>query len=183
MKRTKAALFLALCTLLPIGAQASDLSYSWVEADYLDAGRNTDGFGLRGSLQFGQTGLYGLASYIDVETDTVFGEFDGQAWELGLGYAHGLAGNTDLIGELAHSDGEGFDSLRGSVGVRSGFTPKLEGVLKANYRDYDCGGCDDGDYTGTAGLQYKFTPAFGLVGEVEFGGGEDTWLLGARASF
>lgn len=183
MKRTKAAIFLALASLLPFGAQASDLSYSWIEADYLDAGRNTDGFGVRGSLQFGQTGLYGLANYIDVETDTVIGTLDGQAWELGLGYAHGLAGNTDLIGELAHTDGDGIDSWRGSVGVRSGFTPKLEGLFKVNYRDFDCGGCSDGDYTGTVGLQYKFTPVFGLVAEAEFGGGEDAWLLGARASF
>jgi hypothetical protein len=182
MKRTIAAFSLALAALLPLGAQASDLSYSWIEADYIDGGRNTDGFGLRGSLQFGQTGLYGLASYIDVETDTVFGEIDGQAWELGLGYAHGLAGNTDLIGEVAHVDGEGLDSWRASAGVRSGFTPKLEGLLKANYREFDCGGCD-GDMSGTAGLQYRFTPAFGLVGEVEFGDGEESWLLGARASF
>lgn len=183
MKRTKAAIFLALASLLPLGAQASDLSYSWIEADYLDGGRNTDGFAVRGSLQFGQSGLYGLATYVDVETDTVFGEIDGEGWELGLGYAHGLSGNTDLIGELAHADGEGVDSWRGSVGVRSGFTPKLEGLVKVNYRDWDCGGCDDDDVTGTVGLQYKFTPAFGLVAEAELGGREDTWLLGARASF
>lgn len=182
MKRTKFILALGLAALLPIGAQASELSYTWIEADYIDGGRNTDGFGLRGSLQFGETGLYGLASYIDVETDTVFGEIDGQAWELGLGYAHGIGTNTDLIAELAHADGEGLDSWRGSVGVRSGFSSRVEGILKANYRDFDCGGCD-GDVTGTAGLQYKFTPAFGLVGEVEFGDGESAWLVGARASF
>lgn len=182
MKRMKAAIFLALASLLPLGTQASDLSYSWVEADYLDAGRNTDGFGVRGSLQFGQSGLYGLANYIDLETDTVVGEFDAQSLELGLGYAHGLSGNTDLIAEIAHADNDFFNVWRGSIGVRSGFTPKLEGLAKINYREPNCGGCD-GDATGTLGLQYKFTPAFGLVAEGEFGGGEDAWLLGARASF
>jgi hypothetical protein len=182
MKRTKAAIFLALVAALPFAAQASDLSYTWIEADYLDTSGNTDGFAVRGSLQFGETGLYGLANYVDVKADTDFGELEGSAWELGLGYAHALAGNTDLIGELAHTDGEGVDSWRGSVGVRSGFTPKLEGLLKVNYRDLDCSVCD-GDYTGTVGLQYKFTPRFGLLAEAEFGGGEDLWLLGARASF
>lgn len=182
MKRTNFVLALGLAALLPIGAQASDLSYSWIEADYVKGGRNTDGFGLRGSLQFGETGLYGLASYIDVETETVLGDLDGQAWELGLGYAHGLGDRADLIGELAHFDGEGIDAWRASVGVRGGFTPNLEGLLKVNYREFDCGGCAD-DVTGTAGLQYKFTPTFGFVGEIELGGRESAWLLGARASF
>jgi hypothetical protein len=182
MKRIKTILALTLAALLPLGAQASDLSYTWIEADYIDSGHSTDGFGLRGSMKFGESGLYGLASYLDVGTETVLGNFDGQAWELGLGYAHGLSGNTDLISELAYVDAESLDGYRASVGVRSGFTPRVEGLFKANYRDLDCGGCD-GDITGTAGLQYKFTPAFGLVGEVEFGDGEETWLIGARASF
>lgn len=182
MKRIKTMLALTLAALLPIGAQASDLSYTWIEADYLDAGSNADGFGLRGSLKFGESGLYGLAGYTDIEIDTPLGDVGADAWEVGLGYAHGLSERTDLISELAYQDIESIDAWRASVGVRSGFTSNLEGLFKANYRDADCAACDS-DITGTAGLQYKFTPAFGLVGEVEFGDGDETWLIGARASF
>lgn len=182
MKRKNIIAALALAFLLPVGAQASDLSYTWIEGDYIDAGDDADGFGLRGSLQFGESGLYGLAGYTDIEIDTPLGDVGADAWEIGLGYAHGLNDRTDLISELAYQDIESIDAYRASIGVRSGFTPNLEGIFKANYRDADCSGCDS-DVTGTAGLQYKFSPAFGLVGEVEFGSGEETFLIGARASF
>ncbi len=182
MKRKSIVLALALTAALPFAAHASDLSYTWIEGDYLDAGDDADGFGLRGSLKFGESGLYGLAEYIDLDVDTAFGEVGGQGWEAGLGYAHGLGERTDLISELAYSDFESVDGYRASVGVRTGLNDNLEGLFKANYRDIDCGGCDS-DVTGTAGLQYKFTPALGVVGEVEVGDGDAAYLLGLRASF
>jgi hypothetical protein len=182
MKRPLFAATLALAALVPAGVNASELSYTWIEADYLDAGSDIDGFGLRGSIQFGQSGFYGLANYFDLDFDTPLGSADAQTWEVGVGYAHGLGSNIDLISELAHVDLEAVDGYRASVGVRGGFNERLEGLLKVNYRDLDCSFCD-GDVTGTAGLQYKFTPAFGLLAEVEFGNGEEVWLAGARLSF
>lgn len=173
---------LALAAFLPFAAPASDLSYTYLEGDYLNTGDDADGFGLRGSMKFGESNLYGLAEYIDIEVDTPLGGFDFQTWEVGLGYAHSLGQRTDLISEIAYTEFENADGYRASVGARSGFTNSLEGLLKVNYRDIDCGLCNS-DVTATAGLQYKFSPALGVVGEVEVGDGDEAYLLGLRASF
>lgn len=186
MKRINILACLALASLLPLGAHASELSYTWVEGDYVDAGDNADGFGVRGSFRFGESGLYGLAGYSDIDIDTPLGDFDAQTWEAGLGYALGVAQRTDLIGELAYQDFDlGLDAVRASVGARHGFTQNLEGLVKANYRDYDCnvGGCDGDDVTGTLGLMYKFNPTWALNGEVELVDNDDAWLVGLRANF
>ena len=38
-------------------------------------------------------------------------------------------------------------------------------------------------FTATLGAQYKFTQTWGMTGEVEFGDGGETYLVGLRASF
>lgn len=182
MKRSLIALSLA--ALLPLSAQASDkLSYTWVEADYINVDGDADGFGARGSLEFGQSGFYGFGGYNTVEIDN--SNIDVDSFDLGLGYAHGLSDNADLLAEIAYlnSDANGIadvDGYRASVGVRGSFSPNFEGLLKANYTD---GNDIDGDFSGTAGLQYKFSPTWGLVGEVEFADGGESYLVGLRASF
>jgi hypothetical protein len=186
MKRISSVLALALAALLPIGAQASELSYTWIEADYVDAGDNADGFGIRGQLQFGESGFYGLAGYTDIDIDTPLADLDAQAWEAGVGYALGVATRTDLIGEIAYQDFDlGLDAVRASVGARHGFTQNLEGLVKANYRDLDCDipGCEGDDVTGTLGLTYKFNPTWAINGEVELVDNDDAWLVGVRAQF
>ena len=96
MKRSLIALSLA--ALLPLAAQADDkLSYTYVEADYVNIDNDADGFGLRGSFEFGDSGFYGFGAYNWIETDV--GSVDIDAGELGFGYAHGLGENLDLIGE------------------------------------------------------------------------------------
>lgn len=189
MKKTLFAL--ALAAALPMAAQAAEpadgLSYTWLEADYLDVDGG-NGWGLRGSFDFGNSGLYGFGSWskldadendFDIEFDT---DIDGN--ELGIGYHHPVADSTDLIAELAYQNYDAgvyrIDGARASVGVRSSFNTNFEGFAKANYYDKSD---YNGDVSGTVGAQYKFTETWGVTGEAEFGNGTDAWMLGMRASF
>jgi Ax21 family sulfation-dependent quorum factor len=186
MKRSLFAL--ALVAALPLSAQADDkLSYTYVEGGYnyvdADGGAEADGFGVRGSFEFGESNFYGFGSYSQVEVDDVNVDID--STELGLGYAHGLSDNLDLISEIAWNDidVDGFgsaDGYRASVGLRGSFSENFEGLIKANYNDGDNA---DGDFTATLGAQYKFSQTWGLVGEAIFGDGGEQYLVGVRASF
>jgi Ax21 family sulfation-dependent quorum factor len=184
MKKTLFAL--AMAAALPFAAQAQDqgLSYTWAEADYVDLDGGADGWGLRGSYNFGDTGFYAFGGYSWLNADDGIIDVDAEADELGIGYHHSIAGNTDLIGELAYkkldADSYRVDGLRTSVGVRSAMTKNFEGFVKANY--YDASDYD-GDVTGTVGAQFKFSPMWGITGEAEFGNGDQAYLVGLRASF
>ena len=86
MKRSLLAL--ALVAVLPFAAQADDkLSYSYVEADYVNLDGDADGYGLRGAFEFGDSGFYGLGGWRSAEIDGT--NIDIDQWELGVGYAHG----------------------------------------------------------------------------------------------
>ena len=181
MKRSLIALVLAAA--VPFAAQADDkLSYSYIEADYVNLDSDADGFGVRGSIEFADSGFYAFGSWNALEADDF--DVDVDTYDLGLGYAHSLGENLDLIGEAAYVnvDVEGFDAdgWRASVGLRGSFSPNFEGLVKANFVDGDD---VDGDFTGTLGAQYKFNPTWGITGEVEIGDGGETYLMGVRASF
>lgn len=182
MKRSLIAL--ALVALLPLSAQADDkLSYTYIEGNYVNLDSDADGFGVRGSVEFGESNFYGFGSYAMLEVDDINVDIDVN--EIGLGYAHSISGNADLISEVAYvnNDIDGFgniDGYRASVGVRGSFTDSFEGLFKANYRDTDNAGSD---FTGTLGAQYKFNQTWGATGEVEFGDGGESYLVGVRASF
>ena len=182
MKRSLIAL--ALASLLPLSAQADDkLSYTYIEGNYVDVNGDADGFGLRGSFEFGQSNFYGFGSWQNVEVDNT--SIDVDFFDVGVGYAHGISPNAALISELAYikadaGGGADADGYRASVGLRGSFSDSVEGLIKANYTD---GSDFDGDFSGTAGLQWKFTQTWGLTGEIEFADGGETYLVGLRASF
>src|SRR5918993_2221873 len=105
---------LAIAVALPFAAQAQDagLSYTYAEADYVNLDNDLDGWGLRGSAELGDTGLYALGSYSWLNADdSLLGDDSATANELGIGYHHSVAANTDLIGELAYRNTE-FDNFR-----------------------------------------------------------------------
>ncbi len=182
MKRSLIAL--ALVALLPLSAQADDkLSYTYIEGNYVNVDGDADGYGVRGSIEFGDSNFYGFGSYRAVETDAFSIDID--YTDIGLGYAHSLSDNADLISEIAYvnADVDGLgnaDGYRASVGLRGSFSDNFEGLIKANYID---GNDVDGDFSGTVGAQWKFTQTWGLTGEVEFGDGGESYLVGLRASF
>jgi Ax21 family sulfation-dependent quorum factor len=189
MKKTLIAL--ALAAVLPLSAHAAEpakgLSYSWLEGDYIDV-NGGNGWGLRGSFDFGNSGLYGFGSWskLDADEDDFDIDIDNDvdANEFGLGYHHPIADNTDLLVEGAYrnydADVYRIDGARVSVGARSAMTDNFEGFVKANYYDMSD---FDGDLTGTVGAQYKFNPTWGVTGEAEFGNGDEAYMLGLRASF
>lgn len=74
--------------------------------------------------------------------------------------------------------------MRLSVGIRAAFGP-MEAWAKAHYTDVTMSDGYEGpsDFSASGGLQYRFTPMFGLVAEVEGGDGYAQYTLGGRASF
>ncbi len=182
MKRSLIAL--ALAVALPFSAHASELKYSYVEADYVNLDSDADGWGLRGSVNFGASDFYGLASYTKINVDTGFGDFDVDSYEAGFGYHHALTTKSDLIAEAVYQNVDAgivdIDGYRVSVGLRAALAPNFEGLIKANYID---GSDIDSDVTGTIGGQYKFDSTWGATAEVEFANGDTAYLVGVRASF
>lgn len=177
MKKTLIAL--ALVAILPLSANAAERSYTFVEGTYNSVDGDADGFGVRGSVEFADTGFYALGDFRNYSDSA----FDLDTWELGLGYALEFSDNVDLIAELAHTDFDVVDGYRLSAGARGNFTESFEYLAKVNYRNLDTRG-DSDDFTYTAGLQYKFSPTWGVTGEVEFDGDDgEIYTVGLRASF
>ncbi|HEX5756596.1 MAG TPA: Ax21 family protein [Arenimonas sp.] len=179
---TRSLIALALAAAFSMSANASDISYTYAEGGYVNFDGDHDGFGLRGSFNFGQSDFYGFAGYSQVEIDGTNVDID--STNIGLGYHHALSERAHLLAELSYVNADAgiidLDGYRASVGVRGAFSDHVEGVLKANYTD----GSDlDGDVSGTAGLLVKFNPTWGISGEVEFADGGETYMLGLRASF
>ena len=181
----KRALFaLALAAALPMSAQAAERSYSYVELDYVNAefdfgpgvDDNFDGAAVRGSVKFGESNFYGFGSYADIEDLT--------QTDLGVGYAHNLSDNLDLVTELAwrNTDAGSFDAddTRVSVGLRGNLADNFEGSIKANYIDGDA---YDSEFGGTIGGQFKFNDTWGITGEAEFVNDVTIYSVGVRASF
>lgn len=182
MKKTLIAI--ALAAVLPLSANAAERSYTYVEGSYNNLESDVDGFGVRGSVEFADSGFYALGDFRNYSD----GGFDLDTWELGLGYALNLSDNVDLIAEAAHTDFDVIDGYRVSAGVRGNFTENFEYLGKVNYREVDAnvGGLSFGadDFSYTAGLQYKFSPTWGVTGEVEFDGDDgELYTVGLRASF
>jgi hypothetical protein len=174
---TRTLIALALAAALPLSAAAAERSYTYVEGTYNSIDGDIDGFGVRGSVEFADSGVYALGNYQNYSENGADVDF----WELGLGYALNLSDNVDLIAEAAHTDLDIVDGYRVSAGIRGNFTENLEGLLKANYRDVDVFG---DDFSATAGLMYKISPTWGVTGEVEFDDQDgEIYTVGVRASF
>lgn len=198
------ALALALAAA-PFAASADALSYTYVEGGYnklhvddedlID--READGAFVRGSFALGdRIYLLGGAARAsqDVRIDpTTRIDVDVTASELGVGYRQSMSERVDFISELAYvrqdldidagafgREDASFTGGRGSVGVRGLMGRNVEGVLKVGYLD---GGDFDGTFAGTAGLQYRFNPTWGVTGEVEIIEDATRYLVGVRASF
>jgi len=187
MKRSNLAIALALATALPFAAQAQESpSNTWVQGGYVNADGDAEGHAVRGSFEFGESNVYGLAGVTRLDVDDSPLKLD--ARELGIGYALPLSDRSDLFAEASYLDSEvrvpggaiDGNGYRTSVGLRSGLTDRLEGLVKANYVDGDD---FDGDFSGTVGGLVKLTPTWGITGDVTFDDDAETYQLGVRASF
>lgn len=191
---TRSLLALAFAAALPMSAQAADVSYTFVEADYVRSNpRHTEsvdpeGFGLKGSFLFAEK-FYGFGSYIN-GSDTVSGfDVDASRTQLGVGHRYVINDKIDFNTELSairqtvDVDGIGDASANGyrlSGGWNGLLNANWEGYIKGNYTDGDDFG---GDFSATIGTYIKAGKNWGLTGEGEFGGDLQVLMVGVRASF
>lgn len=190
MKR--ALLALALTAALPLAAAhaAQGVSYNYVEAGYAatNSDLDADGFGVNASVAF-HPNFSVFGSYQNQDIDGSSRDFD--QWRIGVGYNHEISPNADLITRIAYERFDAGRDLFGNridpdgysveVGLRAGLTPRLEGHALVGYEDY--GRDYDSDFYGRLGAVVKFTPNWGLSGDVKFVSGDTQWFVGPRLTW
>ena len=196
----KRALFaLALAAALPMSAQASELSYSFVEVDYLNSSSelfsssfyDTEGYGVRGSFGFAEN-FYVSGGYAN--NDFSFAGLDEDRWNVGFGYHRALYDQADWFVEVGYTDINSFAPFLDdnyydvSFGLRGSISDRFEGIAKLSYNDgADFGGAVypqyDGAFSATVGLQWRINEMWGIVGEIEAYEDDTDYTLGVRASF
>ena len=119
----------ASAAFVPYLAQADGLSYSYLDAAYLNTDVDqyddtVDGFGVRGSYELTDN-VFVFAGYADQGTSVAGIDIDLQSYNFGLGYAWPLAKALDLYGKVgyvnAKADVDGF----GSAGFVRTLMPEL----------------------------------------------------------
>jgi len=178
--------------VLPLAAQAGDLSYTYLQAGYNASHNDNSGFDSHGWSGAGSVALgdhfqvLGSLSRIDRPNATVNG------WGLGGGFHTPVSGSTDFVADVdyhqAHIDGVSRDGRRtsGELGVRSAMAPKFEGWALAGYthaNDANIDGRNKGEVFGKLGGQYKFTKNWGLVAEGTLAQNDRGIFIGPRVSF
>jgi len=204
MKRTLFAL--ALAAALPMSAQASDLSYSYVELDYnqmdVDDGSldiNPDGWGIKGSVSIADNwylfGGYmegndtiedlldtdvppdGIADDVDVDMDQT---------QVGIGWRHPISDRADFNGELSyiHQTVDVGENIPTNCGC--GFTPntgfdadgyRLSGGLRGELAE-NFEGYIKANWTDGSDFDGDFSGTVGA--QVKFGG---MWGITGEAEF
>jgi Ax21 family sulfation-dependent quorum factor len=188
MKIVNAMVASLLVAAVPFAAQAEDMSYSYLDLNYvetdIDNGPTADGFGLRGSVAF-------------AENYFVFGEYTNQdlrgvdidQFAVGLGGHLGLTETVDLVGRVGYVDAEvsagGFsvsvDGYLVSAGLRGQVAEDFELEGHVIHRDLGDDGGDDTAFS--IGGRYFFTDRFALGAEYEIADDAKTILVGGRFSF
>ncbi len=103
MKLARAVIGSVVLAVTPLAAMADGLSYSYVEADYVDVdvdnGPSGDGFGLRGSVGFADN-WFAFADYVDASVDVV----DIENIAVGIGGHYSLGTNFDAVGRIGYTE-------------------------------------------------------------------------------
>jgi hypothetical protein len=194
MKRSLIAL--ALAAVLPISAQAGEISYSYVEGGYNRAdgnGGNADGYFLDGSVSFSDD-WYGAASYRKLTNNDLGIDVSLDETVLNLGYRHAMSDKADFIAEVGYvnigADVEGMgsdssDGYRVAAGFRGMLAPRFEGNVKAYYTKVSDLG--DGEFGVRVGGVYNVNQTWGIVASYDHAKIVDeslnTRAVGVRASF
>lgn len=178
--------------LLPFLAQAEGLSYSYVDAAYINTDidqfdEEVDGFALRGSFEITEQ-VFVFAGYSNQSTEVFGTDIDVEQMNLGLGYAWPIGPSADIYGKVgyvsAEVDAGGFDAdddgyLLG-VGLRGRPADQIELEGAVNYTDLS----DSGDTTTFGvGARWYFTEQFAVGVEGEFGDDANTYGVGVRWNF
>jgi hypothetical protein len=183
----------ASAAFVPFLAQAEGLSYSYLDAAYLNTDidrfdEEVDGFALRGSYEVTDN-VFVFAGYADQGTSVAGLDIDLQTYNLGLGYAWPLGEALDVYGKAgyvsAQADVQGLgdaddDGYSLAVGLRGRAVEQLELEGAVSYVDLS----DSGDDTTLdLGARWYFTPQFAFGVEGSFGDDASTYGLGVRWSF
>ena len=188
MKLGKVVFGSLMLAAAPLAAMADDMSYSYVDAAYvetdIDNAPTADGFALRGSIGFAEN-WFAFADYADQSVQGI----DVTSYDVGIGGHYGMTEALDVVGrvgytkvELDAGGGGNFDDdgylidlgLRGRVGD----AVELEGGV--HYTDYTDGGDDTGLYVGG---RFHFNKTWALGAEYQSGDDADSILAYVRASF
>lgn len=186
--------------------------YTWIEAgvvrldvDLYDASEHGNGGYARGSAAVTDT-LYVFGGYDRVSKQWNMGserlEIAIDQAEIGLGSRLFLSPRVDFVSEVSllrlgakldyrdreypEDDFSGRDHLYAGklmLGIRARPVQNLELWAKAGYLRVDDNLLVDHSMVGNIGLQYRFSPQWGLVGEAEFYEDARFYRLGVRASF
>jgi hypothetical protein len=181
--------FLAVTALLPLGAAAQDLDYTFVELSYLDSELDAgfvdiggDGLGISGSLSVSDS-VFLFANY--ATQDYKFG-IDATSYDLGAGMRWGLKQGLDLVGEAAwvktevkfggmKADDDGFGL---GLGLRGRVNNALE--LQGGLRYVDM---EDSDTFVALMGRWHFNNTWAAGLGLNFNDDVTSWSLGLRANF
>ena len=186
MKTLIAAIALALSA--PLAAPAADLSYSYVEGGWykedVDNAPRADGWQVAGSGAITDN-IHAFGGYTRASADGAM-DLEGKSMHVGLGWNTRVGNSSDLVVRAAWLRNEldrpfdiSRDGVQAEVGLRSGLGEHLETYVAAAYRDISA----DSDFFARLGAQYKFTPSFGLVANVDWDGDGQTYFVGPRLTF
>ena len=188
---TLASLALAASLAITPAAQATDVSYDFLELRFVETEIDTnggdldgDGFLIGGSYNFNEN-WYVIGSFSQQDFDR---DVDLDALELGAGYVFPIDPNFDLFASLSYLDYSvdlppGFadadeDGFRIQGGIRSRFNEQFEGRAILNYADLD-----DSDTFIQLGGDFYFTDEFAAGITIDLGGDVDTITFGGRWFF
>lgn len=176
--------------MLPLGATAQDLDYTFVEAAYVNAEMDAgpfdidgDGLELRGSVLITDT-VFLIGEYASYDYDRGVDVTD---YSLGAGMRWGLKPELDLVGDIGwlwreidrppapDIDDDGFQL---GVGLRARVHDAIE--VQAGIRHIDL---DDSDTYLTLGGRYYLTDNVAVGLGLRLNDGDTGWSLGIRAEF
>lgn len=181
-----AALGIAGQAVAQDSTDAGEISYSYIEADYVNAdvdglsGSNPDGFGVNGSLSFTPM-LHGYVDYNNLD----YSGFTVQTWEVGVGLNHSLSSMVDLVGRLGYvrakiEDLGSDDGLGLQAGLRARPAANFEVEGLVHYVDSDDGG---NNTSLKAAARYFFMPAFSVGAGIEYDDDLTLYNVGFRYTF
>ena len=185
----KAGLGLAACAFALNAAANDELSYNYVEANYLDTEIDDldidgDGLSLSGSVEIGDSAFL-FAGFGSLDFDR---GVDLDQRTIGLGAHTSISDNVDLVGTIGYVDAEldtpfgdaDDDGYSVGVGLRGKVADAFELEGGISYVDLDDSGDDT---TFNFGGRYYFTETFALGAGVGIGDDVTTWNLGVRLEF
>jgi len=190
-------LALGLLAALPFAASAAEnISYNYVEGDYLDVKNSdlpdADGWGVKGSYAF-HPNFHAFAGYARKNTDS-FGDkdFNLNDWRVGAGYNTEVTNTTDFVARVAYENadilhnGKDFNGFSLEAGLANSFGEHFTAYVMAGYQDYteNDGLNPEGTFYGRLGGLVSYNKNWGVAADIKMDAdGNSEWQVGPRFSW